>query len=173
MRHWLVDEPQGWNESGIRGSIRYPLEALDAFTSRGGEPVPLLLFVGRYLGFKRIPLLVRAYARARPRFETSVPLLIWGGSPGEWEGEHPYTVARELAVEGVFFSGWRGHDELPLGLSCADVFVGPSVDEPFGLVFLEAMSCGLPVITTCTGGPLSFVNTVPASRTAGSSSPTT
>jgi len=70
--------------------------------------------VGRYLGFKRVPLLVRAYARARPRFETPVPLSIWGGSPGEWEGEHPYTVARELAVDGVFFSGWRGHDELPL-----------------------------------------------------------
>ena len=160
LRHWLVDDPQGWDESGLLGSIRYPLQALDAFTSRGGEPLPLLLFVGRYLGFKRVPLLVRAYARARPRFETPVPLLIWGGSPGEWEGEHPYTVARELAVDGVFFSGWRGHDELPLGLSCADVFVGPSVDEPFGQVFLEAMSCGLPVITTCTGGPLSFVNTV-------------
>ena len=126
----------------------------------GGEPLPLLLFVGRYLDFKRVPLLVRAYTRARPRFKTPAPLLIWGGSPGEWEGEHPYTVARELAVDGVFFSGWRGHDELPLGLSCADVFVAPSVDEPFGLVFLEAMSCGLPVITTCTGGPLSFVNTV-------------
>jgi D-inositol-3-phosphate glycosyltransferase len=53
-----------------------------------------------------------------------------------------------------------GHDELPLGLSCANVFVAPSVNEPFGLVFLEAMSCGLPVITTTTGGPLSFVNTV-------------
>ena len=63
------------------GSIRYPFDALDAFTSRGGEPL-LLLFVGRYLDFKRVPLLVRAYARARPRFETPVPLLIWGGSPG-------------------------------------------------------------------------------------------
>jgi glycosyltransferase involved in cell wall biosynthesis len=160
LRHWLVDDPQGWDESGILGSIRYPLAALDAFSNRGGEPLPLLMFVGRYLGFKRVPLLVRAYARARPRLETPVPLLIWGGSPGEWEGEHPYTVARELAVDGVFFSGWRGHEELPLGLSCADVFVGPSVDEPFGQVFLEAMSCGLPVITTRTGGPLSFVNTI-------------
>ena len=64
-------------------------------------------------------------------------------------------------MDGVFFSGWRGHDELPLGLSCADVFVAPSVGEPFGLVFLEAMSCSaVPVITTTTGGPLSFVNTV-------------
>ena len=160
LRHWLVDDPQGWDESGIPGSIRYQPEALAAFTSRGGEPLPLLMFVGRYLGFKRVPLLVRAYARARQRLETPVPLLIWGGSPGEWEGEHPYTVASELAVDGVFFSGWRGHDELPLGLSCADVFVAPSVDEPFGQVLLEAMSCGLPVITTRTGGPLSFVNTV-------------
>ena len=160
LRHWLVDDPQGWDESGIPGSIRYQPGALAAFTSLGGEPLPLLMFVGRYLGFKRVPLLVRAYARARPRLETPVPLLIWGGSPGEWEGEHPYTVARELAVDDVFFSGWRGHDELPLGLSCADVFVAPSVDEPFGQVLLEAMSCGLPVITTRTGGPLSFVNTV-------------
>ena len=152
--------PPGLGRDGAPGSIRYPLKALDAFTSRGGEPLPVLLFVGRYLDFKRVPLLVRAYARARPRFESPAPLLIWGGSPGEWEGEHPYTVARELAVDGVFFSGWRGHDELPLGLSCADVFVAPSVDEPFGQVFLEAMSCGLPVITTRTGGPLSFVNTV-------------
>jgi D-inositol-3-phosphate glycosyltransferase len=160
LRHWLVDDPQGWDEAGRPGSIRYPEAALDAFTGPGGEPLPLLLFVGRFLGFKRVPLLVRAYARARPRFDIPVPLLVWGGSPGEWEGEHPHTVAQELDVDGVFFSGWRGHDELPLGLSCADVFVAPSVEEPFGLVFLEAMSCHLPVITTRTGGPVSFVNTV-------------
>ena len=49
-------------------------------------------------------------------------------------------------VAGVFFSGWRGHDELPLGLGCADCFVAPSTDEPFGLVYLEAMACELPVI---------------------------
>ena len=160
LRHWLVDDPQGWDESGFPGSIRYPLSALDAFTGDRGELLPILLYVGRYLDFKRVPLLVRAYARAQARFKRPAPLLIWGGSPGEWEGEHPYRVATELAVDGVFFSGWRGHDELPLGLSCADVFVGPSVDEPFGLVLLEAMSCGLPVITTATGGPRSFVNTV-------------
>ena len=55
LRHWLVDDPQGWDESGHPGSIRYPLQALDAFTSRGGEPLPLLLFVGRYLGFEARP----------------------------------------------------------------------------------------------------------------------
>jgi D-inositol-3-phosphate glycosyltransferase len=161
LREWLVDDPQGWDESGRPGSISYPPDALDAFVDPAGTAMPLLLFVGRFLEFKRVPLLVRAYARARPRLDQPAPLVIWGGSPGEWEGEHPYTVAQQEGVEGVFFTGWRGHDELPLGLSSAQGLVGPSVNEPFGQVFLEAMSCGLPVITTRTGGPLSFVNTVP------------
>ena len=39
--------------------------------------------------------------------------------------------------------------------------MAPSVDEPFGQVYLEAMACRLPVIATPTGGPLSFVNTAP------------
>ena len=160
LRRWLVDEPQGWDESGEPGSISYPPDALDAFFDGQGEPVPLLLFVGRFLGFKRVPLLVRAYAHARSHFQVPAPLLVWGGSPGEWVGEHPHTVALEEGTEGVFFSGWRGHDELPQGLSMSHIFVGPSVNEPFGQVFLEAMSTGLPVITTSSGGPLSFVNTV-------------
>jgi glycosyltransferase involved in cell wall biosynthesis len=71
-------------------------------------------------------------------------------------------VATSLGVDGVFFIGWRGHEDLAAGFNCADVFVAPSVDEPFGQVYLEAMSCGLPVIATDSGGPTSFVNTDPA-----------
>ena len=69
-------------------------------------------------------------------------------------------MATREGVEGIFFAGWRGHDDLPLGLACADCFVAPSTDEPFGLVYLEAMACGLPVIGTLSGGPPSFVNVV-------------
>ena len=42
-------------------------------------------------------------------------------------------------------------------MSIADVFVAPSENEPFGLVFLEAMASGAPVIASRSGGPLSFV----------------
>ena len=161
-RRWLVEDPHGWDESGDVGTIRYREEDLDRFLdAKTGEPLPVLLFVGRFLAMKRVPLLVRAYARARPRLAVPAPLVICGGVPGEVEGEHPYAVARDEGAESVFFVGWRGHDELPEGLACSDVFVAPSLNEPFGQVYLEAMACGLPVIATRSGGPLSFVNTEP------------
>ncbi len=161
-RQWLVDKPQGWDESGQPGTIRYSDNDIDRFflDPASGELLPVLLFVGRFLDFKRVPLLVRAYAAAREALgQFAPPLVIWGGYPGEWEGEHPHTVATTLGGDGVFFVGWRGHEDLTAGLNCADVFVAPSVDEPFGQVYLEAMACGLPVIATDSGGPQSFVNT--------------
>lgn len=159
-RRWLVEDPQGWDSATRRpGSIRYDERVLDRFVDPGtGERSPVLLYVGRFLDFKRVPLLVRAYARAKERFERVAPLVVWGGAPGEWEGEHPHDVAVELGVEDVFFVGWRGHDELPSGLQSSSALVAPSVDEPFGQVYLEAMACGLPVVGTTTGGPPSFVN---------------
>lgn len=162
---WLVDEPRGWDESGQPGTIRYSDDDLGRcfLDPSTGDLLPVLLFVGRFLDFKRVPLLVRAYATARETLgPCAPPLVIWGGYPGEWEGEHPHTVATSLGVDGVFFTGWRGHEDLTAGFNCADVFVAPSVDEPFGQVYLEAMACGLPVIATDSGGPRSFVNTDPA-----------
>ena len=164
-RGWLVDDPRGWDQSGVVGSVSYTARDLQ----RGfvhpvsGDPLPVLLFVGRFLGFKRVSLLVRAYADARATLGPSAPpLVIWGGHPGEWEGEHPHTVTASLGVDGVFFVGWRGHDDLSVALNCSDVLVAPSVDEPFGQVYLEAMAAGLPVIATDSGGPPSFINTDPA-----------
>ena len=161
---WLVSDPRGWDEStSTPGSIRYSqAEVIDGFCdTETGDALPVLIYVGRFLAFKQVPLLVRAYARARARMSLPVPLVICGGWPGEWEGEHPHTVVNRERIEGVFFSGWRDHDELPLGLNCADCFVAPSTDEPFGLVYLEAMACQLPVIATQSGGPPSFINVTP------------
>lgn len=157
-RRWLVDEPLGWDESGVPGSVSCSESEFDTWFASGAQ---VLMYVGRFLDFKRVPLLVRAYARARDECGLRAPLVIWGGAPGEWEGEHPVSVARDVGADGIFFAGWRGHDELPAALGIADVFVAPSVNEPFGQVYLEAMACGKPVIGTATGGPLSFVNVSP------------
>ena len=55
---------------------------------------PVLLYVGRFTEVKRIPLLIEAYERARPGFIHRAPLVLVGGFPGEWEGEHPLQTIR-------------------------------------------------------------------------------
>jgi glycosyltransferase involved in cell wall biosynthesis len=152
-RDWLVEEPRGWKPGEEPGSIAYDESDLDAF--RAG---PVLLYVGRYTEVKRIPLLIRAYARARERFETRAPLVILGGHPGEFEGEHPHDVIEETGAKDVFLPGWRSHDDLALGLNAADVVVLPSVHEQFGQVLVEGMACGLPVIAVDNHGPATIVD---------------
>ena len=83
----------------------------------------MLLYVGRFIGFKRVPLLVRAFARARSRFSRPASLVIWGGHPGEWEGEHPVTVAAEVGSDDIYFTGWRGHEDLAVGLAACDALI--------------------------------------------------
>jgi DeoR/GlpR family transcriptional regulator of sugar metabolism len=131
-----------------------PEEQLAPFREGG----PVLIYVGRYTEVKRIPLLIRAHARARNRFMRPAPLVLLGGFPGEWEGEHPLAVVRETGNPDVFLAGWRGHEDLPLGLNAADLLVLPSVREQFGAVIVEAMACGLPALAVNAYGPAEIVD---------------
>lgn len=158
---WLVADPQGWRAGGPVGSIRYTADDLDAFVDEDGDPVPVVLFVGRFMEFKRVQLLVEAHHRMRSNGGRRSVLVIAGGYPGEWEGEHPFDTVQRLGAQDVFLLGWRGHEDLAEVLSCVDVFAAPAVDEPFGLVYLEAMAAGVAPIATATGGPLKFINTEP------------
>jgi glycosyltransferase involved in cell wall biosynthesis len=148
-RRWLVEAPRGWDRSGVPGSVRYADADLEPFRAGG----PVLLYVGRFTEVKRVPLLIRAHARARERFERPAPLVLLGGFPGEWEGEHPLDVVRETGDPDVFLAGWHGHEDLPDGLNAADLLVLPSVHEQFGAVIVEAMACGLPAIAVDAHGP--------------------
>jgi glycosyltransferase involved in cell wall biosynthesis len=156
--HWrrhLVDEPRGWAPDGR--AVRYSVEDLAAFTDAEGE-TPVLLYVGRFTEVKRLPLLVEAYTRARPGFARRAPLVIVGGFPGEWEGEHPLEAIERTGAQDVFLAGWHGHDELPAFLAASDVVVLPSVREQFGQVLVEGMACGLPAIAVDAWGPADIVS---------------
>jgi glycosyltransferase involved in cell wall biosynthesis len=160
FRRFLVEDPQGWTENGPPGTLRYTDTDLDRLLGVDDDAT-VLLFVGRFLGFKRVPELIRAFARAREHFTRPGSLVIWGGHPGEWENEHPVTVAEEVGADGIFFAGWRGHEDLPEGLAACDALVVPSVADPYPQVPLEAMAVGLPVVACRSGGLISMVNLEP------------
>ncbi|GLW58540.1 glycosyltransferase family 4 protein [Kitasatospora phosalacinea] len=155
LRHWLVNDPCGWAPGGEPGTLRYTEADLQRFTDPAtGRLRPIVLWTGRFLDFKRLPVMLTGFAKARTRLDCAPVLLMWGGYPGECEGEHPVDLARRLGIESdVFFTGWRGHDDLPEGLRTADLMAAPAVNEPFGMVYIEAMACGTPPIATTTGGP--------------------
>jgi glycosyltransferase involved in cell wall biosynthesis len=158
--HWrrhLVDEPRGWAPGAGAGSVRYGSDDLAAFSDSEGE-TPVLLYVGRFTEVKRLPLLIEAYARARPGFARRAPLVVVGGFPGEWEGEHPLAAIERTGAQDVFLAGWHGHDELPAFLAASDVVVLPSVREQFGQVLVEGMACALPAIAVDAWGPADIVS---------------
>jgi glycosyltransferase involved in cell wall biosynthesis len=161
-RRLLVDDPRGWTPEDPRpGSVWYAPADLAPLLHPGAAVV---LFVGRFTAVKRVALLVRAHARARARLGRPLPLVLWGGFPGEWEGEHPADAARRSPWgREVFLAGWRPHETLPETLAASDVMAVPSVEERFGLAYVEAMAMGVPPIACDAGAPPTFIDADPSS----------
>ncbi len=152
--HWrrhLVERPRGWKPGGPPGGVSYEERELEAL-----EGV-VLLAIGRFTEVKRLPLLIEAFARAQERFDERAALVLVGGHPGEWEGEHPHEAIARTGARDVFLAGWHGHGEMPAFLRAADLLVHASVREQFGAVLVEAMACGLPAIAVDRGGPATIV----------------
>jgi alpha-maltose-1-phosphate synthase len=113
---------------------------------------PAVVFVGRITRQKGLPYLLRA-ARALPQ---DVQLILCAGAPDTAEIMAEVTAGVELLQterDGVvWIDRLLSQSELSAVLSASTVFVCPSVYEPLGIVNLEAMACGLPVVGTATGG---------------------
>jgi glycosyltransferase involved in cell wall biosynthesis len=149
LAHWrrhLVERPTALGPDGA--TIGYSEDDLEVL--REGT---VLLYVGRFTEVKRLPFLLEAFAEARARFQRPGALVVVGGHPGEWEGEHPVDAARRLGLEDVFFAGWQRQERLPPFLNAADVIILPSAREQFGQTLVEGMACGLPGIAANALGP--------------------
>jgi D-inositol-3-phosphate glycosyltransferase len=121
--------------------------------------------VPRRRGYARLALVSRLVERkgignaiSAVRELPGVELLIAGGPPAEQLGEDPQArrlaaLAQRLGVANrVHLIGQIGRDQVPALLRSADVVVCPPWYEPFGMVPLEAMACGVPVVATAVGG---------------------
>lgn len=104
--------------------------------------------IGRLVTEKRFDLLLRAFARL-VRHVPHARLLIVGEGP---EYARLLALRDELALS-VTFTGSLPAEEVRDALQSSDALVSCSDVETFGIVLLEAMACGLPVIATRSGGP--------------------
>ena len=114
---------------------------------------PRALFIGRLVPFKGVDILLRALERV-----PDLRLDIVGSGP---EGPRLRTLAQALAVaDRVRWYGEYPDEDLPRRMADADFLVLPSVtvEEMFGLVVLEAMAAGRPVITTAVPSAVREVN---------------
>ena len=125
-----------------------------------GEVPPgvAIAYVGRFTDVKRVPMLVRAFAEAQPRFSQPASLVLIGGYPDETEGEHPADAIRASGARHVYLAGWHPHDDLPDFLRASDAIVLPSSREQFGQALVEGMACGLPAVATRCFGPGTIVD---------------
>jgi starch synthase len=130
-----------------------PVHDPDLVRSLGVDPDrPTVVFVGRITRQKGLPYLLRA-ARLLP---PDVQLVLCAGAPDTAAIMAEVTAGVEV-LQGerdgvVWLDRLLPQNELSAVLTAATVFVCPSVYEPLGIVNLEAMACGLPVVGSATGG---------------------
>ena len=146
---------------GVDVSHFYPIPKDEARQFIGLAPHHrMVLFVGRIEPLKGVDTLLRAMSCLK--FQSvahPVYLAIIGGEPDADPEEMTAEMARlqglcdDLCMgQTVVFLGKRAQDTLPYYYSAAEVLVMPSFYESFGMVALEAMACGTPVIASQVGG---------------------
>ncbi|MSP22697.1 MAG: glycosyltransferase family 1 protein [Dehalococcoidia bacterium] len=134
----------------------------DAGTARAALGIAagarVLLAVGRLEPLKGFDILIRALAQLTDDDEV-ILLLAGGDERSAPERERLEAVAREVVVaDRVRFLGAVPHQELAQYYNAADVVVVPSFYESFGLVALEAMASGVPVVASRVGGLVATIS---------------
>jgi D-inositol-3-phosphate glycosyltransferase len=112
----------------------------------------IILFVGRIEPLKGLDILINAAAMLESDVDCSV-LVVGGDEASQPQVDQLTELARDRGLENrIAFVGAVDHDTLPLYYNAADVCVVPSHYESFGLVAVEAMASGVPVVASRVGG---------------------
>jgi len=115
----------------------------------------LVLFVGKLAHFKGVDVLVEAMRLYESEYPDEVVTIIAG------DGELAASLhkqAKEACLDSIHFLGHLDSTQLRELYSTVDISVFPSRREPFGLVAIEALACGCPVVATNQGGLKDIIN---------------
>jgi glycogen synthase len=139
--------------NGVDTSIYRPVTATDALESYGVNPrAPYVLFVGRITRQKGIVHL----ARAIPMIDPAAQVVLCAGAPDTpqiaAEMEQVVSEAQRQRDGVVWIQEMLPREAIVQFYSHATVFCCPSIYEPFGIINLEAMACGTPVVASAVGG---------------------
>jgi glycogen synthase len=139
--------------NGIDTNLYHPVEAIDALLAYGIDPErPYVLFVGRVTRQKGIIHLVRAI----PDIDRSAQVVLCAGQPDTpeigLEMIAAVEAARAVRPGIVWIEDMLPRPQLVQLYSHAALFCCPSIYEPFGIINLEAMACGTPVVASAVGG---------------------
>lgn len=148
---------------GVNTTRFYPIPADEAKEAIGiPQDNAMLLFVGRIEALKGIDILLQAMALMKQQgiFRNHPhQLVIIGGDPENppvsqsQEMNRIKSLCHELGIDDlVIFLGKRDQETLPYYYSAAEAVIMPSHYESFGMVALEAMACGTPVVASQIGG---------------------
>jgi D-inositol-3-phosphate glycosyltransferase len=146
---------------GVNLELFHPIPAAQAKERIGLDAAcRTILFVGRIEPLKGIDALLWAIsliARKHPELICGMCVVVIGGNPTQADGDSEMTRLKELREglgisEVVCFLGAQDQDSLQHYYAAAEVVVMPSDYESFGMVALEAMACGTPVIASDVGG---------------------
>lgn len=127
------------------------------------ETAPILLFIGRLQPLKGIDTLLRAAQIVRQQYPDLHVCIVGGGVDGDDPHEAEElgrlrALGEQLGIPShLAFIKAQAQDTLAQYYAAADVFVMPSHYESFGMVVVEAMACGTPVVASCVGGMASTV----------------
>jgi teichuronic acid biosynthesis glycosyltransferase TuaC len=146
--------------NGVDTNIFHPRLKAEARNSLGlpGD-VPLMISIGALVERKGFHRVIECLPHLRDKYPGLRYLIVGGAGPeGDMTKQLQQQVKDMRLEDCVMFLGKLLPEQLRIPLSAADVFVLSTRNEGWANVFLEAMACGLPVVTTNVGGNAEVIN---------------
>ena len=118
----------------------------------------IVIYTGRLVSYKGVPLLVDAWKKLAQQHPNSILLLVGGGGVDIDNCEETLrrTVKKEGLEDQILFTGEQSN--VHQYLQASDIYAFPSQNESFGISVVEAMACGLPVVSSSAGGLRDLIN---------------